>query len=118
VRLEAGAPPDQSRASSPNRTLFGLQAEALAALMVEAGEPAWRSRQLAEALYRQRITELNEITTLPKSLPPAARRRRLAGRSAGNCPGLPIFGRDGALLVRGQAGRWVDRRDSVDARGR
>jgi 23S rRNA (adenine2503-C2)-methyltransferase len=51
--------------------------------MVAAGEPAWRGRQLAEALYRQRVTELNEITTLPKSL-----RQRLAaegwqvGRSA------------------------------------
>jgi 23S rRNA (adenine2503-C2)-methyltransferase len=42
--------------------------------MVEAlGEPAWRGRQLAEALYRQRIAELDEITTLPKAL-----RQRLA----------------------------------------
>jgi 23S rRNA (adenine2503-C2)-methyltransferase len=48
--------------------LFGLDAEALAACMVEAGEPAWRGRQLAEALYRQRITELDAITTLPKTL--------------------------------------------------
>jgi 23S rRNA (adenine2503-C2)-methyltransferase len=40
--------------------------------MVEAGEPAWRGRQLAEALYRQRIAELDAITTLPKAL-----RRRL-----------------------------------------
>lgn len=36
--------------------------------MVEAGEPAWRSRQLAEAMYRQRLTELDGISTLPKSL--------------------------------------------------
>jgi 23S rRNA (adenine2503-C2)-methyltransferase len=36
--------------------------------MVEAGEPAWRGKQLAEALYRQRLTELSEITTLPKPL--------------------------------------------------
>jgi len=36
--------------------------------MVRAGEPAWRGRQLAEVIYHQRITELSEITTLPKSL--------------------------------------------------
>jgi 23S rRNA (adenine2503-C2)-methyltransferase len=50
-----------------------LDAEALAARMVEAGEPAWRGRQLAEALYRQRIAGLDAITTLPKPL-----RQRLA----------------------------------------
>jgi 23S rRNA (adenine2503-C2)-methyltransferase len=55
------------------RPLFGLDAEALAAQMVEAGEPPWRGRQLAEALYRQRIGELDAITTLPKPL-----RQRLA----------------------------------------
>jgi 23S rRNA (adenine2503-C2)-methyltransferase len=41
--------------------------------MVAAGEPAWRGRQLAEAMYRQRVAELSEITTLPKAL-----RQRLA----------------------------------------
>jgi 23S rRNA (adenine2503-C2)-methyltransferase len=48
--------------------LFGLDREALAARMVEAGEPGWRGRQLAEALYRQRLAELDQITTLPKAL--------------------------------------------------
>ena len=48
--------------------LFGMDAEALAAQMVVVGEPAWRGRQLAEALYRQRVADLNEITTLPKAL--------------------------------------------------
>ena len=50
------------------RRLFGLDAEALAARMVAAGEPGWRGRQLAEAMYRQRIAELSEITTLPRAL--------------------------------------------------
>jgi 23S rRNA (adenine2503-C2)-methyltransferase len=36
--------------------------------MIEAGEPAWRGEQLAEAIYRQRIAELSAITTLPKAL--------------------------------------------------
>jgi 23S rRNA (adenine2503-C2)-methyltransferase len=55
------------------RRLFGLDAEGLAARMVEAGEPGWRGRQVAEAVYRQRIAELEGITTLPKAL-----RERLA----------------------------------------
>lgn len=41
--------------------------------MAEAGEPAWRGRQVAEALYRQWVTDLDAITTLPVAL-----RRRLA----------------------------------------
>jgi len=36
--------------------------------MVEIGEPAWRGRQLAEAIYHQRLNNLNEITTFSKSL--------------------------------------------------
>jgi 23S rRNA (adenine2503-C2)-methyltransferase len=48
--------------------LFGLDAKTLAARMVEIGEPAWRGRQLTEAMYRQRVAELDAVTTLPKSL--------------------------------------------------
>ena len=54
--------------------LFGMNAAELAALMAELGEPTWRGRQLAEAIYRQRIVEVEGITTLPKAL------RREAGR--------------------------------------
>jgi len=70
VRLDAGDPADVSHAfgGASGGRLFGLDAEALAALMAQAGEPAWRGRQLAEAMYRQRVADLNEITTLPKSL--------------------------------------------------
>jgi len=48
--------------------LFGLDAGALGARMVEIGEPAWRGRQLAEAMYRQRVADLDAMTTLPKAL--------------------------------------------------
>ncbi len=48
--------------------LFGLDAQALAACMVEIGEPAWRGRQLAKAMYSQWLKDISEITTLPKSL--------------------------------------------------
>jgi 23S rRNA (adenine2503-C2)-methyltransferase len=60
---------DAPRESGVSRSLlFGRDAAALAAVMTEAGEPAWRGRQLAEALYRQRVDELEAITTLPKAL--------------------------------------------------
>jgi 23S rRNA (adenine2503-C2)-methyltransferase len=36
--------------------------------MIELGEPKWRGRQFAEALYRQRLADLDSITTLPKTL--------------------------------------------------
>jgi 23S rRNA (adenine2503-C2)-methyltransferase len=60
------------------RSLFGLDAEALAARMVELGEPKWRGRQLAEAMYRQRIVDVREISTLP-----AALRQRLVAEGGG-----------------------------------
>lgn len=37
-------------------------------VLVEMGEPAWRGRQLTEAIYRQWITDLAEISTLPRPL--------------------------------------------------
>jgi 23S rRNA (adenine2503-C2)-methyltransferase len=36
--------------------------------MEENGEPSWRGRQLTEAIYRQRVTKIKEITTLAKPL--------------------------------------------------
>jgi 23S rRNA (adenine2503-C2)-methyltransferase len=73
VRIDNSAQKSESQASAQGQEpsdppLFGLDAEALAARMVSANEPAWRGRQLAEALYHQRIAELSEITTLPKLL--------------------------------------------------
>ncbi|MGA9671003.1 MAG: 23S rRNA (adenine(2503)-C(2))-methyltransferase RlmN [Terracidiphilus sp.] len=53
--------------------LFGLDAGELAARMIAAGEPGWRGKQMAKAMYRQRVAAIDEITTLPKLL-----RERLA----------------------------------------
>jgi 23S rRNA (adenine2503-C2)-methyltransferase len=50
------------------KALFGLSGEELARCMAGVGEPRWRGRQLAEALYRQRVTDLDEVTTLSKTL--------------------------------------------------
>jgi 23S rRNA (adenine2503-C2)-methyltransferase len=59
----------------PGTSLFGLDAAALAGVVSELGEPAWRGRQLAEAMYRQRLTDLEAITTFPKAL-----REKLSGK--------------------------------------
>jgi 23S rRNA (adenine2503-C2)-methyltransferase len=37
-------------------------------MLQQEGEPPWRGKQFSEAIYRQQITELYEITTLPKAL--------------------------------------------------
>jgi 23S rRNA (adenine2503-C2)-methyltransferase len=66
--LDATVQGSGSRKLLFGQTFFGLARAELAALMVEVGEPAWRGRQLAEAIYIQRLTDLDAITTLPKSL--------------------------------------------------
>jgi 23S rRNA (adenine2503-C2)-methyltransferase len=48
--------------------LFGFDAESLSRLLVAAGEPAFRGIQLAEAMYRQWLSEISEISTLPVAL--------------------------------------------------
>jgi 23S rRNA (adenine2503-C2)-methyltransferase len=45
-----------------------LDAAALAEFLSRLGEPAWRARQFTEAIYRQGVTEITEITTLPAAL--------------------------------------------------
>ncbi len=69
ARLDSPVPAIGSR-----RPLFGLDAEALSAHMVKIGQPAWRGQQLAHALYRQWVTDIDEISTLPRKL-----RQALAG---------------------------------------
>jgi 23S rRNA (adenine2503-C2)-methyltransferase len=50
------------------QALFGLEGDALAEVMVTAGEPRWRGKQLAEAIYSQRVAEISSISTLSKGL--------------------------------------------------
>jgi 23S rRNA (adenine2503-C2)-methyltransferase len=45
-----------------------MNAGDLAARMIAIGEPQWRGKQLAEAIYHQRIVEVEGITTLSKTL--------------------------------------------------
>ena len=48
--------------------LFGLPLPELTALMKGLDQPVYRGKQLHEALYRQRVASLDEISTLPADL--------------------------------------------------
>jgi 23S rRNA (adenine2503-C2)-methyltransferase len=48
--------------------LLGMDRGDLAALVEGLGEPAYRGQQLLEAVYRQRVERVDEITTLPQQL--------------------------------------------------
>ena len=71
------------------RSLYDLTAADLAALVEEAGEPAYRSRQLGHWLDRRRVLDPLAMTDLPGGF-----RQRLAERLAGS----------GLSLTRHQAG--------------
>jgi 23S rRNA (adenine2503-C2)-methyltransferase len=48
------------------KSLLGMDREELAALVSEAGEPTYRAKQIMDAVYRQRVESLEEISTLPR----------------------------------------------------
>jgi 23S rRNA (adenine2503-C2)-methyltransferase len=50
------------------RPLFGMSLADLTALMESLGQKPYRAAQLHQALYRQRITSLDQATTLPQPL--------------------------------------------------
>jgi 23S rRNA (adenine2503-C2)-methyltransferase len=50
------------------QNLFGLDRAALTALLVEMGEPGYRSRQLYAWLYRRRVNSIEAMTDLGKVL--------------------------------------------------
>ena len=64
------------------RALFGEGLPELIELMVGLGQSKYRAMQLADALYKQRVEKLDEITTLPAEL-----RQRLIAE--GYTVGLP-----------------------------
>lgn len=48
--------------------LLGLNLQELTALVEESGQPTYRGKQLFEAVYRQRIGAVEQISTLPLTL--------------------------------------------------
>src|SRR5207302_3308444 len=47
-------------------SLLGMDRGEVAALVTEAGEPSYRAKQIMDAVYRQRVETLEEISTLPQ----------------------------------------------------
>lgn len=86
--------------------LLGMDADELRA-MLPAGEPAFRARQLYDALYRRRVSSFDAITEFP-----AALRRHLAATCTPGLPGLAarFDSRDGTrrYLLRLGDGRTVE----------
>src|SRR4051812_11704106 len=52
----------------PQSELLGLDLQELTALVVEKGQPSFRAKQFADAIYRQRVSALEQVLTLPQSL--------------------------------------------------
>jgi 23S rRNA (adenine2503-C2)-methyltransferase len=80
VKLPASEHNEKSQADA--KALFGMSADELRAVAEGLGLPKYRAVQLAEALYKQRVGTLEEITTLPVEV-----RERLAAE--GYHVGLP-----------------------------
>lgn len=58
-------------------SLFGMSGAELETLLMELGQKRYRAEQLADALYRQRVEQLEEITVLPVALRDELRDRGL-----------------------------------------
>ncbi len=62
--------------------LFGMDLAELTVVMAELGQKPYRAKQVFDALYKQRVGGLDEVTTLPVEL-----RERMAAEGFG--VGLP-----------------------------
>jgi len=61
-----GYPGKSSPGKSKPSLLLGMDREQLTALVTEAGAPSYRVKQIMDAVYRQRVETLQEISTLPQ----------------------------------------------------
>ena len=57
--------------------LLGLDYQELSGIAQKYGQPEFRARQLFDALYPQRLTELDSVSTLPKQFRAALREEGL-----------------------------------------
>jgi 23S rRNA (adenine2503-C2)-methyltransferase len=51
--------------SQPSNSLLGLNLQELTSLSLESGQPAYRGQQMFDAVYRQKIDRLDQVSTLP-----------------------------------------------------
>src|SRR5215469_13530316 len=55
-------------ADQKQSVLLGLSFQELSSSMQDFGEPSFRGRQMFDAVYRQRLTSVDQISTLPQTL--------------------------------------------------
>jgi 23S rRNA (adenine2503-C2)-methyltransferase len=72
----------QSMIEEKPNALLGLTLQELTEIMEEGGQPAYRGRQVFEALYSQRVEDVEQISTLPQDF-------RLGLTQKGFSVGLP-----------------------------
>jgi len=72
--------------TTPSNSLLGLDLQELTSLALGSGQPAYRGQQLFDAIYRQKIGRLDQVSTLPLEY-----RARLAEQGWG--VGLPKIDR-------------------------
>jgi 23S rRNA (adenine2503-C2)-methyltransferase len=77
-------PDEVQRKSAPaaSTALFGLGLQELTRIMQEMRQPMYRATQLMDALYRQRVGSIDDITSLPVDV-------RQTMQTQGYCIGLP-----------------------------
>ena len=71
---------------SPQTALLGLDRPEISHLVEEMGEPSYRPQQLLEAVYRQRVAEIDQISTLPQQFRATLSEKRIV-------VGLPTIAR-------------------------
>ena len=81
-------------AQPPKKELLGLSIQELSGLVEGLGQAPYRARQVADAIYGQRVVSLDQITTLP-----AALREQLAGSFEVGLPTIQkrFVSRDGTV---------------------
>jgi 23S rRNA (adenine2503-C2)-methyltransferase len=62
------------------RDILGLDIQQLSQVVEDMGQPRFRAQQLFQAVYRERVGDLDEVSTLPKEFRAALAERELAPR--------------------------------------
>ena len=66
--IKTGVDAEAAIPMPPVGALFGLGLAELTAVMAALGQKPYRARQVFDALYKQRVASLDEVTTLPVAL--------------------------------------------------
>jgi 23S rRNA (adenine2503-C2)-methyltransferase len=66
--IQSGIDAEAALPMPPAGALFGLGLPELTAVMAGLGQKPYRARQVFDALYKQRVASLDEVTTLPIAL--------------------------------------------------